>query len=316
LIAYKHAFELERDLSMETRFLQTLLTVVETSSMAETARRLHITPSAVAQRIRTLENEVGQPLIRRSGHTVQVTAAGAAIIPGIKMLLQIEGDVKAAAASDLEIGLLRIGTIHTALTGLLPELLATLRENRPGIELYILPGRSNDLYNGVVEGNLDAAIIVEPHFALPKAFQWILLRQEPLLLLTPTSVTDSNPLRILKREPFIRYDRNHWGGRLVDRYLRKLKIQPHEQYELDSLEAITMLVGRGLGISVIPDWLPPWPGRTDIRRIDVIGAPSRNIGIICPQNSARLPLILAFITEATDVCRARGYLDQAYRQPT
>lgn len=36
-------------------FLQTLLTVIETGSAAETARRMNITPSAVNQRIKALE---------------------------------------------------------------------------------------------------------------------------------------------------------------------------------------------------------------------------------------------------------------------
>lgn len=293
---------------METRFLQTLLTVVETSSMAEAARRLNITPSAVVQRIKALENEIGQPLIQRSGHSMQPTAAGAAIIPTAKKLLEVEGDIKAAAAVDLEIGLLRIGVIHSALTGLLPDLLVTLQQKRPGIELYILPGMSSDLYTGVVEGSLDAAVIVEPHFALSKALDWTLLRREPLLLVTPSAVTDTDPKRILRREPFIRYDRNHWGGRLVDLYLRKLRIRLHERYELDSLEAITILVSRGLGVSLIPEWLPPWPERTNIRRVDVTGAPSRNIGVLWPRTSTRLPLIRAFLADAVDVCQARGYL--------
>ena len=88
-----------------------------------------------------------------------------------------------------------------------------------------------------------------------------MLRQESLVLITPLTVTDDDPRRILKREPFIRYDRNHWGGRIVDLHLRKMKIRPCERYELDSLEAITILVSRGLGVSLIPDWLPPSPPR-------------------------------------------------------
>lgn len=293
---------------METRFLQTLLTVIETSSMAETARRLNITPSAVVQRIKALENEIGQPLVRRSGHSMQPTTAGAAIIPDIRRLLEVEGDVKAAASADLEVGLLRIGVIHSALTGLLPDLLVALKENRPGIELYVLPGMSSDLYAGVVEGTLDAAIVVQPYFALPKTLEWALLREEQLLLVTPSTVTANDPRRILKREPFIRYDRNHWGGRIVDQYLRKISLRPREQYELDSLEAITILVSRGLGVSLIPDWLPPWPERTNLRRLDVTGSPTRNIGILWPQRSARLPLTKALVAEALSVCEVRGYV--------
>lgn len=283
---------------METRFLQTFLMVVETTSLAEAARRLNVTPSAVVQRIKALEDEIGQPLLQRSGHAMRPTAAGAAILDDARRLLAVEDDMKAAASAGLGTGLLRIGVIHSALTGLLPDLLAALRRNRPRIELYMLPGMSADLYSSVVQGRLDAAIIVKPPFALPKAADWALLRREPLVIITPPTVKGSDPARILGQHPFIRYDRNHWGGRVVDLHLRRIKVRPNEQYELDSLEAITLLVSRGLGVSLIPDWLPPWPEGAKVRRVAIPNAPTRDIGLLWVKTSIRMPLIQAFLAEA------------------
>jgi len=283
---------------METRFLQTFLTVVETSSLAETARRLNITPSAVVQRIRALESEIGRPLIQRSGHAVRPTGAGAAVLHDVERLLAAETDVKAAATAGLETGRLQIGAIHTVLTGLLPDVLVSLKRNRPGIDLYILPGISDDLFARVTDGRLDAAVLVRPPFVLPKDLEWIPLRQERLLLIVPPAVEGLDPLVLLRREPFIRYDRNHWGGRIVDLYLRRMGIRPRERYELDSLEAITILVSRGLGVSLIPDWPPPWPEGVRVRRIVAEEAPSREIGILWPKSSVRLPLIRALAAEA------------------
>lgn len=285
-------------LTMETRFLRTFLTIVETGSLAGAARRLNITPSAVIQRMKALEDEIGQALLRRAGHAMQLTPAGAAILDEARRLLTIEDEIKAAATADIETGLLRVGVIYSMLTGLIPDLLVQLQHNRPGIELYILPGMSADLYPRFVDGKLDAVILVQPHFALPKPYDWVLLRQEELLLITPQTVAEASPRLILKREPFIRYDRNHWGGRIVDLYLRKIKMRPLERYELDSLEAITIMVSRGLGVALIPDWLPPWPKGVNIRQIRSIGTHTRDIGILWSRNSSRLPLIRAFITEA------------------
>ena len=42
---------------LDTRFLDTLAAVVSYGSIAETAREKNLTPAAVAQRIRTLEQE-------------------------------------------------------------------------------------------------------------------------------------------------------------------------------------------------------------------------------------------------------------------
>ncbi|MGY5775198.1 LysR substrate-binding domain-containing protein [Rhizobium sp. LEGMi135b] len=296
---------------MDTRFLQTVLMVIDCGSIAEAARRLNLTPSAVVQRIKALEDEVGQQLVQRSGHSMQPTAAGAAIVPQARRILEAEGDLKAVATADQEIGLLRVGAINSALTGLVPDIMVALRKNRPGIELYLLPGMSNDLYTRVAEGSLDAAFMVEPHFALPKTVNWQPLRDEPIMLIAPHALTETDHVKILQTEPFIRYDRNHWGGRIVDLYLRRLKLQPRETSELDSLEAITVLVGRGLGVALVPDWLPPWPERTAIRRIAMPKAPTRTIGLLSYRNSTREPLIRAFSAEAIRLCRDRGYLSEA-----
>ena len=43
---------------MDTRFLESLVTVAECGSLAEAARRLNLTPAGVAQRIRALESEM------------------------------------------------------------------------------------------------------------------------------------------------------------------------------------------------------------------------------------------------------------------
>lgn len=288
---------------METRFLHTFLVIVETGSLAETARRLNITPSAVVQRIKALEDEIGRPLIFRSGHSMRPTAAGEAIVDSARAMVVSSRDMSNVAAGELDVGELRLGAINSALTGVLPSLLVSLKANRPGIDLYIVPGPSADLYSRVLKGELDAVVMVEPHFKMPKTLEWMPIREEPLIVLTPARMVKADPRVILRREPFIRYDRNHWGGRLADHFLRKLKIVPHEQYELDSLEAISVLVDRGLGVSLIPDWPRPWPQGIRVRKIPIVGAPVRRIGLLWPRMSPRLRLIRCFQEEIARVLK-------------
>jgi DNA-binding transcriptional LysR family regulator len=282
---------------METRYLETLLTVFETSSLAETARRHNLTPSTVAQRIRSLEHEIGQKLIARAGHAVKSTAAGSAIMVEARRLIAAERDLKTAASANLGVGLLRVGVIQTALSSLMPDVLIGLKKRHPGLEVYLIPGVSGDLYNALLVGALDLAVLIRPHFAVPKSLEWLLLREEPLVLLTPKTLKGSDTASILKTEAFIRYDRNHWGGRIVDHYLRRKKIQPKEQFELDSLEAIAVLVGRGLGVAIVPQLPRPWPYGADVRKLCLADAPLRKVGILWPRGSVRLPLIRTFLTQ-------------------
>src|SRR5438105_12493382 len=93
---------------MDTRFLDSFVTVVDNGSIAEAARRLNLTPAAVAQRIRALENEIGASLVVRSGRTVRPTEAGAAIIARARNFLGEVRDLKSIAANDKPSGELRL----------------------------------------------------------------------------------------------------------------------------------------------------------------------------------------------------------------
>lgn len=95
---------------------------------------------------------------------------------------------------------------------------------------------------------------------------------------------------------FIRYDRRHWGGNLADACLRSLGVKPNERFELDSLEAIAVLVGRGLGVSLVPDWAPPWPEGLNLFKLPVAGGAGRPVGILSTNPSPRRHLVDALMT--------------------
>jgi DNA-binding transcriptional LysR family regulator len=292
---------------MDTRFLDSFVTVVDSGSIAEAARRLKLTPAAVAQRIRALESEIGAGLVVRSGRTVQPTEAGAAILGRARMFLGEVRNLKSIAAADRPSGELRIGAFQTAVTGLLPGILKLMAEKYPQITVYVAPGTSVDLYPKVLAGDLDAAIIARPPFAIPKVCDWRPLREEPLIVLTPASARVRDPNVILASEPFIRLDRRSWAGQLTDAYLRRAGIRPHERFEIDSFPAIATMVDQGLGVALVHDWTPPWPEGLSVRKIPVPGSVfARHIDLIWVRASLRLRLVRAFLeVAATTVAPAR-----------
>jgi DNA-binding transcriptional LysR family regulator len=294
-------------LTMDTRFLESFVTVVDNGSIAEAARRLNLTSAAVAQRIRALESEIGARLLSRSGRTVRPTEAGAAILDHSRDFVQKIRDLKSIANNGTS-GELRLGAVSTAISGLLPGILALLIEKYPQIEIYMLPGTSAELYQKVLDGDLDAAVIAQPPFAIPKACGWHVLRAEPLVVLTPASLSVRDPHATLSTQPFIRYDRNNWGGRLVDGYLRRAGIRPHDRFELDGLEAIAVLVDRGLGVSVVPDWAPPWPEGLSLRKTLLPANPfTRRMGLLWTRSSVRGRLINVFLEQAATALPLRTF---------
>jgi len=281
---------------MDTRFLESFVTVVEEGSIAAAARRLNLTPAALSQRIHALEQDFGTKLLVRAGRSVVPAEAGLAILDRARTLLREVRDLRDSAAEGSLAGELRLGAIATALTGLLPAMLAGMAARHPQLETHVSPGISAELYRRVMLGELDAAVIVQPEFAIPKSCGWRPLREEPLVVLAPAALPAAEAHALLCAEPFIRYDRNQWGGRLADRYLRAARLRPRERFELDALDAIAVMVDRGLGVSLVPDWAPPWPSGLSLRKLPLPGpCPPRRIGLLWTRNPARARLIRAFL---------------------
>jgi len=284
---------------VDTEFLKTYVAVADHGSMAAAARLLNITPAAVAQQIRTLEREIGASLIARVGRTVSVTEAGARMLQRARDLLRDFDSLRAVATDDPVAGELRLGACPTAMSGMLPDILALMVETFPRIKVFIRPGYSAELYRAVDSADLDAALVLQAPYALPKTCDWQLLREEPLIVIAPHNAPSRDPHELLATQPLIRYDRNQWGGRLADEYLRMAQIVPHERFELNALHAIAVMVDRGLGVSLVPDWAQPWPEGLRLLRLPVpVAFDSRRIGAVWSRSTIRLRLVRVFLQQA------------------
>ncbi|RLB63682.1 MAG: LysR family transcriptional regulator, partial [Deltaproteobacteria bacterium] len=72
---------------METRYLNTLVASVEAGTFSKAAELLHITQSAVSQRIKFLEEYFGQQLLDRSGQRLALTSPGKIVFDKAKDIL-------------------------------------------------------------------------------------------------------------------------------------------------------------------------------------------------------------------------------------
>ena len=284
---------------MDTRFLDSLVSVIECGSIAEASRQLNLTPAGLAQRMRALEAEIGAPLFVRAGRTVRPTATAVAILSQVRTLQQGVRDLKSIAANGALSGELRLGVAPTLLYGLVPNILSRFTKTHPRIEVRITRNNSSELYAKLADGQIDAALSSHPSFSLPKTCQWALLREEPFVVIAPSTIRTRSPHAILSNEPFIRLDRRVYAGQMIDAYLRKSGLRPRERFEMDGPEAIAVMVDRGLGVSILPDWAPPWPEGLRLRKI---GLPDRSfvrrIGLLWMRGSLRSGLIHAFLDEA------------------
>jgi DNA-binding transcriptional LysR family regulator len=86
----------------------------------------------------------------------------------------------------------------------------------------------------------------------------------------------------------------------VDDYLRKAGIRPRELFEIDGGASIAVMVDRGLGVSLLPDFAPPWPEGLSLAKLALPDAAAfaRRIGVVWARASLRLRLVYAFLEQA------------------
>ncbi|PCM49806.1 LysR family transcriptional regulator [Pseudomonas fluorescens] len=239
---------------MDVRFLKSLVAVVETGSIAAAARRESRTAAAISQRVQALERLLGCTLLLRTAHAARPSDQCLLILPKIRAIIELAQDLQSDLHPDGLAGELTIGAISTALTGVLPTLIERLALAAPDLKLKITPGDSKSLYEKVLAGELDAAILVRPPFQPPKALALVVLKVEPLILVAPAAYAGQSLETLLRVHPFIRYDARSWGGQIAQRYLDEQAIEPNVLCELDALETIVMLVAQGMGVSLVPQW--------------------------------------------------------------
>ncbi|MBY5987523.1 LysR family transcriptional regulator [Roseovarius atlanticus] len=279
---------------LETRLLESLLQVAQQGSIAAAARRQGLTPAAVGQRIQALENELGIRLLERVGHTSRPTEACLRLLPHARELVTLADHLADKADMDGMSGFIRVGVISTLFQDLIPPVLRRINTELPGLRLHLVPGTSVELYSAFCRDEIDAALIVEPGFELPKAAAAEPLLSEPLVLITCQSM-NCTIKDALGGNSYLRYDVNSWGGMIAEAFVRDLGLNLEPMVELDSLETIAILVGEGLGVSLVPRWHGIRRFASRIHISDPLpGAYDRSLCLIYPNKNRREPLWTAF----------------------
>ncbi|WP_308417458.1 LysR family transcriptional regulator, partial [Bordetella pertussis] len=98
--------------------LLTFASVADAGNISRAAELLHLSQPAVSGQLRMLQDWFGEPLYRRSGHGIVLTAAGERLAEHARQLRQVYSQAGALrdAWRGLETGSLRLGASTTAPT--------------------------------------------------------------------------------------------------------------------------------------------------------------------------------------------------------
>ena len=235
---------------MNTEKLEALLYAVEQGSISAAAEYLNYTPSAVSRGIRSLENELGIPLLSRSKTGVELTDAGALLLPEIRRIVR---DVVLLRENALQIeegisGTIRIGVCYPAFYSWISAVMADYKKRYPGMRYIIKNGFSSVLMEQVTQHEIDFCLISH----VDETCRWIPLLDDELVAILPVAHPFANrervPLSLFAEEPYLELHSN------VDtdnsRALGAAGIQPKNVLPVEDSSALYPMVEAGLGLGL------------------------------------------------------------------
>lgn len=239
-----------------------------------------LTQAAVSGQMKRLEDGLGITLFTRTGRSAILNAEGLRVLEQAKPIISMFDGLAKPGEHDMA-GYLRIGAIASVQSTFLARALVPFRARFPRHHIHIIPGISLNLFDQVDAGEIDLALVIRPSHGVPEQLLWRSLVQEPYVLAVPADIGGDDWASILQQQPFIRYERGSFGGRQVDRFLKSQRFSVHESIEVDDLPTMLTLVGKRLGVAVLPlseSNLPLPPG---VRTISLAGhSLFREIGML------------------------------------
>ena len=232
---------MERPL-LDPHLLQSFVAIVETGSFTRAGERMHLTQSTISQQMRRLEQQLGCPLLDRSGRQVVTTAQGETLLGLARRILGLlaqAGDRVGEASLPL-----RLGVPEDFAAGAMTAVLAAFARQYPEVRLEVQSDLSHALWQAFEAGELDLALIKQGRGQGEPIARW----REPLAWVDsrdwPAGERDPVPLVVFPSEGLYR--------RQITDTLDARGIPWRIAYVSASLASLQGAVSAGIGVSLLP----------------------------------------------------------------
>jgi DNA-binding transcriptional LysR family regulator len=286
-----------------------LVAVAEAGTFSRAAERLGYTQSAVSQQIGTLERIVGSSLFDRPGgpRPVRLTPAGETLLAHARAVLarvsSAAADLRAMASG--EQGELRVGTVQSVGTKILPRILRTFLAEWPGIEVSLRESSDCDELLHLAEaGELDLTF-TELGSHDESGFETLWLLDDPMVFVAPATSPEAGRAAVSIAEiaqlPMIGM-RSRGCQAFVDGCFRGLPVEPTYVFRSDDNPTVQGCIASGLAYGVLPllmvDEHDP---NVAVIPLDPPAAP-RRLGVAWLSGRRPLPALAPFVDAAIEIC--------------
>lgn len=146
---------------IDTTILLVFLGTMRHRQATAVAREMGLTQPAVSYALKRLRNLYGDPLFLRRAHGLEPTYLALELEPKVRRIVRLLAETlegsevfdPGSATTDL-----RIGAFDYELTGILPNLVADLRNVSPDINIHAFPLHNQEALDALVQGQIDLSI--------------------------------------------------------------------------------------------------------------------------------------------------------------
>jgi DNA-binding transcriptional LysR family regulator len=237
--------------------LITFSTVSEHGNISRAANALHLSQPAVSGQLRQLQDEFGEPLYRREGRGVKLTAAGEGLAVYADQMRETFAQAHAFrnALRGLESGTLRVGASTTPASYLLPYLIAGFHRRHPDVTIQTIDGNTGEIVAGL--RSLDIAMIEGPEgLDLPAGTGVTPWLDDEIVVIVPRGhplavMEGGATLDVLCAYPVVLREEGSGVRQLVERACVRAGVEMRVALEIAGVEGVKEAVRAGMGIGFV-----------------------------------------------------------------
>jgi DNA-binding transcriptional LysR family regulator len=289
---------------LDVKRLVLLRDLAELGTVTAVAALHGVTPSAVSQQLRALEEESGAHLLHREGRSVRLTSAGTTLaVESEHVLAALERADSALRSLDDEVsGELTIGCFPSGLEPIAAPLVAALASRHPRLRPRIVEVEPEDAVQRVRHRRLDLAVAYRYHHLgtpLPAGLRTVPLLDEPIAVAVPEhlrAAVEHEGVGALRERPWIVTPAPSGCRDVLLHVCRSAGFTPTAEHSYHDLRAALALVATGLGVTILPTMMcrnPP----TGVAILPLPG-PGRTVEIVLRDGTESQPALAAAVAAA------------------
>lgn len=255
---------------MNTMKYQAFLEVVDCGNLTKAAEKLNYSQPAVSHMIRTMEEEYGFPLLRRTPHKVLPTPEALRILPQIREIVYNENFIfeEINRIKNIEVGKINLGAYNSAMMTFLPKLIENFSIKHPAIEITLVEGNRTEIDVFLKTRGADFAVVSQ--FDYPE-YEFIPLMNDELMAVLPREHPLTKKKKIRPEELFqypILATEESSDQDLVE-ICRVHGIAANIKMRAKQESSLLKLVACNMGVSIIPNlYLERLDPALEIRPLD------------------------------------------------